>query len=89
MERVQVGAGPAATTYWQASFGSWVASVGAGNGEWRYDGKLAYMRSITRDYAGADEAAAADLEYWLVGELTRTARALGLRLVREEGDDGS
>jgi hypothetical protein len=78
MERVQVGDGPA---HWRASFGSWVALVCAGNGEWRYDDKLAFMRSVTKDYKGADGAAAADLERWLLRELEWTAAETGFRLV--------
>jgi hypothetical protein len=78
MERVQVGAAP---PYWRARFGSWVALVYAGNGEWRYDDKIAYIRSVTKDYKGANGAAAADLERWLLRELEWTAAEMGFRLV--------
>ena len=78
MEQVQVGAAPA---YWRARFGSWVAPVYAGNGEWRYDDKIAYIRSLIGDYVGADEVAAADLERWLLSELEWTAAEMGFRLV--------
>ena len=82
MEQVQVGAGSAATTYWQAWFGAWTASIGAGNGEWRYSGRLAYSRSVLEDYDGANAVSAADLECWMLRELKRTAKALGFEVRR-------